>query len=82
MSRSALSSGFAREATFAPASAMTSSVSRLPTSTSPPFVTTGRDATAPSTIRASSTVPSGAVRTAAATPSTGKSNAPRRRSFQ
>jgi hypothetical protein len=43
---------------------------------------TGREATAPSTIRASVTAPSLPNCAAAATDSTGKSNAPRRRSFQ
>jgi hypothetical protein len=75
--------GLAREATIDPASAIVSSLSFLPLRNSPAFSTrNGREATAPSAILASSTVPSFASRTAAATPSTGKSNEPRRRSFQ
>ena len=42
----------------------------------------GREPTPPRTMRASSTTPPASSRTAAATPSTGKSNDPRRRSFQ
>ena len=77
-----LSMGLATEATFRPTSAIASSVSFLPTSSSPALVRRGREDTAPSAMRASSTVPSRATFTAAATPSTGKSNEPRRRSFQ
>src|SRR5438445_340597 len=63
--------------------AIRSAVGRCPLrSAAASEATTGWDATAPRTMRASSTVPSGACRSAAATPRTGKSNEPRRRSFQ
>ena len=64
-----LSIGLARDGDHAPASAITSSVSFLPTRNSHALSTrNGRDATAPSAMRASSTVPSGATSSAAATP--------------
>ena len=44
--------------------------------------TNGRDAAEPITMRASSTTPVAEIRAAAATDKTGKSNEPRRRSFQ
>ena len=62
---------------------MSSSVIRRPASAAAAAGTSiGRDATAPSTIRAASTVPSARIFAAAATDNTGKSNEPRRRSFQ
>ena len=81
-SMSVLSMGLARLATSSRPAAITSSVSFLPFRNSPAFSTrNGRDATAPSAIRASVTIfPSNF--SAAATPRIGKSNEPRRRSFQ
>jgi hypothetical protein len=79
---SVLSMGLARLATSPDACAMTSSVSFFPFRNSPAFSTrNGLEATAPSAILASCTT-SPSVRTAAATPRIGKSNEPRRRSFQ
>ncbi len=69
--------GLARDATILAASSITSSLSSRPLRNSFALSTrNGRDATAPSAIRTPSAC------SAAATPSTGKSNAPRRRSFQ
>ena len=82
-SKSVLSIGLAGLAAASAACAITLVGQRLADERAAAAVASiGRDATAPSTMRASSTVPSSAIFTAAATDSTGKSNEPRRRSFQ
>ena len=64
-------------------SAIVSSVNRLPSrNRAASSAASGREATAPSTIRASETVALASRRTPAATDSTGKSNDPRRRSLR
>jgi hypothetical protein len=80
---SVLSSGLARLAMIAEASAMVSSVSFLPFRYADAFSTrNGREAAAPSATRASSIVFAEENLKATATPRIGKSKAPRRRSFQ
>src|SRR5205814_9543189 len=81
--KSVLSIGRAGTLASSAASAITSSLGRRPTRyAAAADASIGRDATAPNTRRAASMVPSGAIFADPATDSTGKSNEPRRRSFQ
>src|SRR5262249_4503250 len=80
--KSVLSSGFAGPAAASAARVIVSDVSRSPTSAAAAAgASRGVDATAPRTMRAART-PSPSRRRATATPRTGKSNEPRRRSFR
>src|SRR4051812_17787458 len=83
MAKSVLSRGLADGYAAAAASLMECSLSGFPMiARSDPAAAIGYEPTPPRTILASSTVPSLVVRNHVATPSTGKSNEPRRRSFQ
>src|SRR2546425_4538408 len=80
--KSVLSRGFAGPAARSATRAIRSRVSRWPTSAAAAFSAgRGSEAPAPSTMRASRTI-SPSIRRATATPSTGKSNEPRRRSLR
>src|SRR5262245_23815892 len=80
--RSVLSSGLDGTAARDAVASITSAVSRWPSSMCPASTASrGNDATAPSTIRACRTI-SPSMRRATATPRTGKSKEPRRRSLR